>query len=441
MKRYRSVVTWVIGGALLVSGSRGQTPGAAADPAGRWADTWVAMPQLTEPGNLPPPPFTTQTGVFLDSTLRQTLHVTVGGSRLRVRFSNAFGDTALVITAAHLALPASGAVGVSAIRPGSDRVLTFQGRTSVTIPAGAQAVSDPLNLAVAPAENLAVTIYLAQGQPSLNITSHPGSRTTTYIVAGNHVGDPDLSGATQVAHWYFLSGVQVLADPATSGAVMLGDSLTDGRGSTTDHNDRWPDQLAARLRAHRSTRAVAVLNQAAGGNRVLNDGLGPSLLARLDRDLLAHSGVRWAIVFEGINDIGTADATQDAQQAVGDALIRAYEQIIVRAHDRGIAVYGATLTPMEGSIYTDPAGVREATRQAVNRWIRTSGQFDAVIDFDRAVRDPDDHELIAPAFDSGDHLHLNPAGYQALAAALDLDLFRIRSDGRALVDRDDFAEP
>jgi lysophospholipase L1-like esterase len=441
MKRYRSVVTWLIGGAMLFAGSRGQTPSVAAAPADRWADTWVAMPQLTEPGNLPPAPFTTQTGVLLDATVRQTLHVTVGGSRVRVRFSNAFSDTALVITAAHLALPAGGAVGVSAIRAGSDRVLTFQGRTSVTIPAGAQAVSDPLNLGVAPAENLAVTIYLAQGQPSLNITSHPGSRTTTYIVAGNHVGDPDLSGATQVAHWYFLSGVQVLADPATSGAVMLGDSLTDGRGSTTDHNDRWPNQLADRLLAHRSTRDIAVLNQAAGGNRVLNDGLGPSLMARLDRDLLAHSGVRWALVFEGINDIGTADATPDAQQAVGDALIRAYEQIIVRAHDRGIAVYGATITPMQGSIYTDPAGVRETTRQAVNHWIRTSGKFDAVIDFDRAVRDPDDHEIIAPAFDTGDHLHLNPAGYQALAQAVDLDLFRIRPDGRPLLDRGELAEP
>ncbi|HEX3758540.1 MAG TPA: SGNH/GDSL hydrolase family protein [Kofleriaceae bacterium] len=425
MRRYWSAITGVIGGALLVASSGGQARIAAAEPAGRWADTWVAMPQLTEPGNLPPPPFTTTTGVFLDSTLRQTLHVTVGGSELRVRFSNAFGDTALIITAAHFAVPAGGVVGGSAIRAGSDRTLTFQGRSSVTIPAGAQAVSDPLNLAVSPGDNLAVTIFLAQGQPSLNITSHPGSRTTTFMVAGNHVSDLDLAGATQVDHWYFLSGVQVMTAPATSGAVMLGDSLTDGRGSTTNHNDRWPDQLAVRLRAHRSTDSVAVLNQAAGGNRILNDGLGPNLLARLDRDLLAHSGVRWTIVFEGINDIGTADATADAQRAVGDELIRAYEQIIVRAHDRGIAVYGATLTPMQGSLYTDTAGLREATRQAVNHWIRTSGRFDAVIDFDRAARDPGNPTIIAPAFDAGDHLHLNPAGYQVLAEAVDLGLFRV----------------
>jgi lysophospholipase L1-like esterase len=437
MRRHWTVVTCVIGGALLAIGSLGPTQIAAAEPTGRWTDTWVAMPQLTEPGNLPPPPFTTPTGVFLDSTVRQTLHVTVGGSALRVRFSNAFGDTPLVVTAAHLALPADGAVGSRAIRMGSDRTLTFQGRSSVTIPAGAQAVSDPLRLAVSPAENLAVTIYLAQGQRSLNITSHPGSRTTTYILAGNHVSDLDLAGAAQVAHWYFLSGVEVMTDPATFGAVMLGDSLTDGRGSTTDQNDRWPDQLADRLRAHRSSHRVAVLNQAAGGNRILNDGLGPNLLARLDRDLLAHSGARWTIVFEGINDIGTADATPDAQRAVGDEVIRAYEQIIVRAHDRGIAVFGATLTPLEGSFYTDAAGLREATRQAVNHWIRTSDRFDAVIDFDRAARDPDDPTTIAPAFDSGDHLHLNPAGYHALAAAVDLGLFRVQSDGRTLLDRGD----
>lgn len=428
MKRTWSAITCVIAGTLLVVDSGGQTRIAAAEHGGRWADSWVAMPQLTEPGNLPPPPFTTPTGVFLDATVRQTLHVTVGGNQLRVRFSNAFGNTALVITAAHLALPASGAVGVSAIRAGSDRTLTFQGRTAVTIPAGAQAVSDPLNLEVSPAENLAVTIYLAQGQPSLNITSHPGSRTTTYMVAGNHVSDPDLASPTQVDHWYFLSGVQVMTDPATFGAVMLGDSLTDGRGSTTNQNDRWPDQLAARLRAHRSTHPVAVLNQAAGGNRVLNDGLGPNLLARLDRDLLAHSDARWAIVFEGVNDIGTADASEDAQRAVGDELIRAFEQIIVRAHDRGIAVLGATITPFQGSLYNDPTGARETTRQTINHWIRTSGRFDGVIDFDRTVRDPDDPTVIAPAFDVGDHLHLNPTGYRALAESVDLDLFRVRPE-------------
>jgi hypothetical protein len=182
------------------------------------------MPQLTEPGNLPPPPFTTAAGVFLDSTLRQTLHASVGGNRMRVRFSNAFGDTALVITSARVALPAGGAAGVSAIRPGSDRPLTFKGRASVTVPAGAQTVSDVLSFELAPASNLTVTIYLARGQASQNITSQPGSRTNSYMVAGNHVTDPDLVNATSVAHWYFVSGLEVWADEFTQGVVMLGDS-------------------------------------------------------------------------------------------------------------------------------------------------------------------------------------------------------------------------
>jgi lysophospholipase L1-like esterase len=382
------------------------------------------MPQLTEPGNLPPPPFTTEAGVLIDATLRQTMHVSVGGKRMRVRFSNAFGDTALTITSARLALPVGGAAGVSAIRPASDHALTFQGRATVTIPAGAQAVSDVLSEEVIQASNLTVTIYLAHGQPSQNITSHPGSRTTSYMVAGDHVSDADLVNPTSVAHWYFASAIEVWADDLTQAVVLLGDSLTDGRGSTTDRNDRWPDQLASRLRASSRTDRVAVLNQAAGGNRVLNDGLGPNLLARLDRDLLAQSGVRWTLVFEGINDIGTADATEDAQNTVTDELIRAYEQIIVRAHAQHLRVYGATITPMVGSFYTDDAGLREASRQAVNHWIRTSNLFDAVIDFDRAARDPANPAVISPALDSGDHLHLNPAGYQVLAAAVDLRLFR-----------------
>jgi len=417
---------WLLGIAFLLVPSATRSGRTAPESRRPWLDTWVAMPQLTEPGNLPPPPFTTATAVFADSTVRQTLHVSIGGRKLRLRISNAFGDTALAITSAHVALPEGGAAGVSAIRAGSDRAWTFQGRGSVTIPAGAQVVSDPIGFDLEAASNLTVTIYLAGGQPSLNVTSHPGSRTTTYMVAGNHVADSDLPGAAQIAHWYFLSGLEVSADDDAAGVVMLGDSLTDGRGSTTNQNDRWPDQLASRLRTHGQTDDIAVLNQAAGGNRVLNDGLGPNLLARLDRDLLAHSGIRWALVFEGINDIGTAAATEQAQREVADELIRAYEQIIVRAHARDILVYGATLTPIEGSFYFDDTGFREAARQSVNHWIRTSGKFDAVIDFDAAARDPEHPTIIAPALDSGDHLHLNPAGYQALAAAVDLGLFRLQ---------------
>ncbi|MPZ86220.1 MAG: SGNH/GDSL hydrolase family protein [Actinophytocola sp.] len=398
---------------------------ASSGARGHWVNTWVAMPQLTEPNNMPPPPFTGESGVLVDSTLRQTVHMSVGGQRMRLRFSNAFGGTALPITAVTVALPAGGQAGVTAIRPGSARQVTFNGRPSVVVPVGAQMVSDPLDLTLAARANLTVTVYLAEGQASLDITSHPGSRTTSYLATGNHVEALDLAGATRTDHWYFLSGVEVWAGGGTAGVVMLGDSLTDGRGSTTNMNNRWPDQLLDRLQSDRHTAGIAVLNQAAGGNRVLNDGLGPNALARLDRDVLAQSGVRWLIVFEGVNDIGTAEATEAAQKQVADDLVAAYEQIIVRAHAQGIRVYGATLLPFGGNAgYDDPAGHREAARQAVNRWIRASHGFDAVLDLDAAVRDPADPRRLLPAADEGDHLHLNPTGYRMLADAVPTRLFR-----------------
>ncbi|MEV6710930.1 SGNH/GDSL hydrolase family protein [Lentzea sp. NPDC051208] len=296
--------------------------------------------------------------------------------------------------------------------------MTFSGRPSADVPVGALVLSDPLGFTLAPGTNLTVTVYLASGQASTAITSHPGSRTTSHLVAGNHVESPDLPNATPTDHWYFLSGVEVRAD--ASGVVVIGDSLTDGRGSTTNGNDRWPNQLFDRLRG----KDVAVLNQAAGGNRVLNDGLGPSVLARLDRDLLAQSAVRWLILFEGVNDIGTAAATEAAQKQVADDLIAAYQQIVDRAHAHDIQVYGATLLPFGGSGYDDPGGLRESARQTVNRWIRTSRRFDAVVDFDAAVRDPADPRRLLAAADVGDHLHLNPAGYRMLAEAVPIRLFR-----------------
>jgi lysophospholipase L1-like esterase len=295
----------------------------------------------------------------------------------------------------------------------------------VTVPVGAQIVSDPLDFDLRPGSNLTVSTYLAEGQASLALTSHPGSRTTSYLRAGDHIRDQDLPQATPVNHWYLLSDVEVLSGGTTAAAAVLGDSLTDGRGSTTNANNRWPDQLFDRLQAHPATADIAVLNQAAGGNRVLKDGLGPNVLARLDRDVLAHSGVAWLIVFEGINDIGTAAANTAAQRRVAADLIAAYEQIIVRAHAQGIHVYGATLLPFGGNAaYDDPAGHREAARQTVNAWIRTSGRFDAVIDFDHAVRDPQDSRRLRPDLHDGDWLHLNPNGYRLLAAAVPTLLFQ-----------------
>jgi lysophospholipase L1-like esterase len=403
------------------------TPAAPAPTFGasHWVDTWVSMPQLTEPANLPPPPFTQTNEVLNDTTLRQTIHTTVGGQHIRLRFSNAFGGTDLPITAVTVALPSGGQAGVSAIAPNTLRQVTFDGQAGVDIPNGSQAVSDPLNFPVAPQSNLTVTLFLATGQASTNVTSHPGSRTTSYLLTGNHVGDSDLPGATSLQHWYFLSEVEVWASASTDAVAIVGDSLTDGRGSTTDMNNRWPDDLFARLHANDDTANVAVLNQAAGGNRILNDGLGPNALGRLDRDVLSHNGIKWLILFEGVNDIGTANATPAAQQQVTAQLIDAFQQIITRAHEQGIRVYGATITPFGGNNpYDDGQGIREAAREAVNTWIRTSHKFDAVIDFDRVARDPQHPTQLSPAFDVGDHLHLNPAGYQALANAIPAGLFR-----------------
>ncbi|ROT33102.1 SGNH/GDSL hydrolase family protein [Micromonospora sp. HM5-17] len=390
----------------------------------RWVTSWTAMPMLTEPGNLPPAPFTGPEVALADSTLRQTLRVSLGGPRIRLRISNTFGGTPLSLTAVTVARPVGGHAGVRDVEPGSVRAVRFGGRGSATVPAGAHLVSDPVEFPVAARSNLAVTLYLAQGQDAAAVTSHPGSRTTSHLLAGNHVADPALPGAVPVEHWYFISGVEVAAESAGAAVVVLGDSLTDGRGSTTDGNDRWPDQLLDRLH-DAGVPDVAVLNQGAGGNRVLQDGLGPNALARLDRDVLAQSGVRWLVVFEGVNDIGTAGATESAQKAVTDDLIAAYDQIVTRAHAHGIRVYGATLTPFGGhDDYDDPAGFREASRQAVNGWIRGSGRFDAVLDFDRAVRDPAEPRRLRPIADTGDHLHLTPAGYRLLAEAVPVELFR-----------------
>lgn len=400
----------------------------AADPTsfGHWVGVWAAAPQLTEQSNMPPAPFTNGNLVFADSTVRQSIHVTVGGRFIRLRFSNAYGGADLPITNISVARPAGGAAGVSAIDPATTQTVTFDGRTAIDIPVGAQMVSDPLNFPVATNSNLTVTIYMSAGQASSSITSHPGSRTNTYMVNGNHLNDADLPGAASVAHWYFISGLEALEPGNTAAIDVVGDSLTDGRGSTTNGDDKWTDQLFNRLQSNPSTRSLTVLNQGLGGNRILNDGLGPNVLARFDRDVLAQSGVKWLIVWEGVNDIGTAPATAADQKQVAADIIAAFQQIITRAHAAGIRVYGATITPFGGNDpYDDPGGFRAAARQAVNTWIRTSHQFDAVLDFDAAVRDPANPGQINPIYDVGDHLHMTPAGYGAIAATVPFGLFRL----------------
>lgn len=392
-----------------------------------WVASWACTPQLAEPENLPPGRFVAHGVVMAGATLRQSIRITLGGQRLRLRVSNLFGGADLPITAVSLANPAGARAGTTDILAGSAVPVTFAGSTSVTVAAGGQVVSDPVTLPVTAGSNLTVTMYLADGQASTALTSHPGSRTTSHLLTGDHVAATAMPGATAVEHWYFITGLDVLAPAGAATVVTLGDSLTDGRGSTTDGNDRWPDRLVERLHADPATAAVAVVNQAAGGNRVLRDGVGPAAVDRFDRDVLGQPGVRWLVVFEGVNDLGTAEAMPADQDAVVTDLIAAFDRFVTLAHARGVAVFAATLTPFganEG--YADAGGLREASRQRLNAWIRTSGRFDAVLDFDAAVRDAHDPVRLAAAYDCGDGLHLNPAGYQALAAAVPTTLFADR---------------
>ncbi|KAF9555079.1 SGNH hydrolase [Agrocybe pediades] len=398
-------------------------------PPGRWVDTWVSMPQLTEPANLPPPPFNQTNLVFHNSTIRQTIHTSIGGDQIRLRISNVFGGSDLPITAVTIALPANGAAGTSAIQTNTLQTVTFSGNSSVVIPNGALVVSDPLTFTVKPQSMLAVTLFTAQGQTTNSITSHPGSRTTSWFSFGNSVSAANLTGATSVAHWYFLSALEVWAPKNVGALAIVGDSITDGRGSTDNMNNRWPDLVLAKMQANPATRNIAVVNQAAGGNRILADGLGPNALGRIDRDVLAQSGVKYAMIFEGVNDIGTAPATADAQQAIGDRVIWSLKQIATRVHTMGIPIFAATITPFSGDPTIQPysSPVREATRVRVNDFIKNSGTFDAVVDFDKILADPANPSQLNPKFDSGDFLHPNPAGYQAVADAFPLDIFNIVS--------------
>jgi len=370
-----------------------------------WIGTWVSAQQLTEPRNLPPAPR------LSNNTLRQVIRVTLGGSQLRMQFSNAYGSSPVTLNAVHLAVSNGG----SAVDPNTDKALLFQGSPSVTIPAGEAVYSDTINFDVTPLSNLAVSIYF--GQTSADVTGHPGSRTTSYIQSGNAVTATDMASAVKTDHWYILSGIDLWLDDSYACVVTLGDSITDGRGSTTNGNNRWPDNLARRLQADPNTAKIGVLNQGIGGNAVVSGGLGPTALERFEHDVLGQSGVRWAIILEGINDIGGSRSPK-----VATDLIAAYEQFIEKAHANDILVYGVPILPFGGSMYDSED--HEAARQIVSKWIRTSGKFDAVIDMDAAVRDPANPAKLLPAYDTGDHLHLSVVGYQKMAEAIDLDLFK-----------------
>ena len=397
---------------LAICGA-GISPAAAQNT---WVGTWAAAPFA---GNNPNG--TTGGDAASGSTVRETVHVSLGGSSLRVILTNEFGKESLTIGGAQIALPAPNNAPDGAIVPASAKPLTFSGSASVTIPPGALVVSDAVAFPLRPLSDLSVSLYLPQ-QPLSVISVHGFADTTNYLAEGNMLSAETLSATKKIYSWNFLKGVDVLADRDAGAIVTFGDSITDGALSTRDKNARWPDVLAARLAANKATARLGVLNEGIGGNRVLHDNTGPSALARLDRDVLAQSGVKYLILMESINDIGhAADPVKPYDIVSAEDLIAGFSQIARRAHTHGIKVIGATLTPYVGAKYQSPAG--EVMRQAVNQWIRTTKELDGVVDFDKATVDPANPGVFLPAYDSGDHLHPKDAGYKAMGDAIDLKLF------------------
>jgi lysophospholipase L1-like esterase len=376
---------------------------------GSWATADLDRPNLTpKNGDM----------VFgaADTTLRQIVHLSLGGAMVRVELSNRFGTEPLQVGAAHVALGTKGEIQLP-----TANALTFGGRASVMIPAGADVVSDPVAMAVPQFADVTISIFLP-AQKISHLTVHNSAYATEYVAAGNVVSEKTLpADAKTMTSFFFLKAVDVKAAAGDGAVVAFGDSITDGTASTTDANKRWPDFLARRLGADKKTAGLGVLNMGIGGNRVLHDGTGPSALARFDEDVLAQSGVKYMIVLESINDIGHAYDPNKPYDVVTTAdLIQGLTQLVERAHMHGIKVFGATLTPYAGAKYMSPAG--EEVRKAVNQWIRTGNVFDGVIDFEKATMDPATGAFKAE-YDRGDHLHPTDAGMEAMAGAIDLRMF------------------
>jgi len=387
----------------------------------RWIATWTTAligrpPYPAETGAQPAPPRVTFPN---NQTLRQIVHLTLGGDRVRVVVSNVFGTAPLRIDAAHVALRDR----QSTIAGLTDQPLTFSGRGAVTIPAGATLVSDPAVLKAPDFADLAIDLYVPEDTTAQTLTIHRNAYQTNYVIGpGNHAGETAPPDATATTTWYFLERVEVSRSDTPRAFVALGDSITDGTGSTVDGNARWPDVLAHRLSAGKPLK-VAVLNAGIAGNRLLSESIpefGINILARFDRDVVTQPGATDLVVLEGINDIGNA---RDAASPGADDLIAAHRQLIERAHTHGMKAIGATLTPFEGAAYFTETGERK--RAAVNEWIRNGHAYDGVIDFDAATRDPQQPRRFRPEFDRGDHLHPSDAGYQAMANAINLSLFGV----------------
>ncbi len=347
------------------------------------------------------------------------VHTSIGGRRVRVQLSNAFGTSALQVGAAHIALHDKD----SAIVAGSDRALTFSGRASTVIPPAAEMLSDPIDFEVPALGDLVISLFIPAeaATPTIHLT---GLHTTYISQPGDFTGSASIADPTTRELWYWIDGVDVVAPAKAATIVAFGDSITDGATSTPNTDSSWPSQLAVRLAANKSTANIAIVNEGISGNRLLNDGAGVNALARFDRDVLGQPGVKWMIVLEGINDIGIGGrpGAQAPDLVTADDIIAAHKQLIERAHMHGIKAIGATLTPYVGAAYATDQG--EAIREAVNDWIRISHAYDAVIDFDAAVQDPANKKQILASYNIRDHLHPNDVGYKAMAAAVDLALFK-----------------
>jgi lysophospholipase L1-like esterase len=395
---------------VLVGTAGAQSTSAKLAPPS-WVGTWAASPFDGDPWHTIP--------TLVDSTLREIVHTSIAGKSLRVRLTNEFGTQALKIDAATIAL----STGAAAIDAASLHDLTFHGASSVIIPPGAAMLTDPVPLATAASADLAISIYLPLQQVS-DVSVHSSAQQDNYIVTGNHVRDVSFSQPVVTPSWFFLKGVDVVPEVSYAGAVVAyGDSITDGALSTENANHRWPDYLAKRLQANAATAHLAVLDEGIGGNCVLVHCVAQNALARFDRDVLAQAGVKYIIVLEGINDIGRLhEPNRPDYKLTAEDLEQGFAQLVARAHEHGIRVYGATITPYKGAGYFTERG--EQIRQAVNHWILTAGVFDGAIDFDKATRDPANPLVFAPQYDSGDHLHPKDAGYDAMANSIDLGLFQ-----------------
>jgi lysophospholipase L1-like esterase len=351
--------------------------------------------------------------------LREVVHTSIAGMSVRVRLTNEFGTEPLRIDAAAIATSAGG----SSIDAASSHELMFGGSPSIVIPPGAEVLTDPVAMATQASANLAISIYLPLQQVS-DVSVHSSAQQDNFIQAGNHVRDASLAAPSITPSWYFLKGVDVVpANPHAAAIVAFGDSITDGALSTENANHRWPDYLSARLQSNPATAHLAVLDEGIGGNCVLIHCVAQNALARFDRDVLSQAGVKYVIVLEGINDIGRLhEPNLPNYKLTAEDLEQGFAQLVARAHEHGIKVFGATITPYKGAGYFTENG--ELIRQAVNHWILTSGVFDGAIDFDRATGDPANPLTFARQYDSGDHLHPKDAGYAAMADSIDITLFR-----------------